>query len=194
MHNNKLDDPVLWNMIRGGDSKAFNTLFDRYWSIVFTTAFYYIKDKEVCNNITHDIFLNIWVKRDVLEIESFKAYLTTAARYHVYKQNKSAKVIRLTYLENPEKLESGFCRNSADEKLSYLELEKKVNVYLKQLPQRCQEIFVLSRRENFSNDEIATKFGISKRTVENQLTSALKHFRISLKSLAFIIVLISRLV
>lgn len=194
MQNNKLDDPVLWDMIKCGDSKAFNSLFDRYWSIVFTTAFYYLKDKDVCNTITHDIFLNIWVKRDVLEIESFKSYLTAAARYHVYKQNKSAKVIRLTYLENPEKIESGFCRNSADEKLSYMELEKKVNVYLKQLPQRCQEIFVLSRRESFSNDEIATRLGISKRTVENQLTSALKHVRISLKKLAVIITLISTLV
>lgn len=167
--------------------KHFNTLFERYWSIVFTTVFYYTKDKDVCNNITHDLFLNIWVKRDVLEIKLFKAYLTTAARYHVYKQNKSAKVVQLTYLESPEKLELGFCRNSADEKLSSLELEGKVNIYLKQLPQRCQEIFVLSRRENFSNDEIATRLGISKRTVENQLTCALKHFRICLKSLAFII-------
>lgn len=192
MHISKLDDSAIWEMIRCGNSKAFNILFERYWSVVFTTVFYYIKDKEVCKTITHDIFLNIWMKREVFEIRSFKPYLTTAARYHVYKQNKSARVIELTYPENPEKLESDFCRNSADERLSCQELESKVNIFLKQLPQRCQEIFILSRRENLSNDEIATRLSISKRTVENQLTSALKHFRICLKHIAYIILLINK--
>ncbi len=194
MQINKLDDLAIWGMIRCGDSKAFNILFERYWSIVFKTVFYYIKDKEVCETITHDIFLNIWVKRNVYEIKSFKAYLTASARYHVYKQNKTAKVIPLTFIKNPENVPSAFCQNGADEKLSYLELDRKVNMYLRQLPKRCQEIFILSRRENLSNDEIATRLRISKRTVENQITSALRHFRICLKTSALgIITLMSTL-
>jgi RNA polymerase sigma-70 factor (ECF subfamily) len=54
-------------------------------------------------------------------------------------------------------------------------------VYLHQLPKRCQEIFKLSRFDNLSNDEIAAKLGISKRSVENQITLALKHLRGCLK-------------
>jgi len=52
---------------------------------------------------------------------------------------------------------------------------------LNDLPKKCREIYILSRKENLTISEIAQKLNISKRTVENQLTNALKHLRASLK-------------
>ena len=59
---NKYSDSDLWEAIMLDDTKAFETLFERYWSIIYGTAFSYLKDKEACTEIVQDIFLNIWQK------------------------------------------------------------------------------------------------------------------------------------
>lgn len=185
-------DTELWEAITKNDLKAFNMLFDRYWSSIYTTAFNYLKDPEASSEITHDIFLNIWNKREGLEITSFKAYLTASARYHVYKRKKTIKSLNIQYIEDYERIKAETVENSGDEKVRSSELEHKIDVFLKDLPNRCREIFLLSRKENLSNEEIAKRLSISKRTVENQLTSALKHLRVSLRDIG-ILLLIMRL-
>ena len=73
-------DKILLNLMREGDLTAFNTLFDRYWKVLYSTVFSVCSDREVCSEIVHDIFLNIWLKREKLQIESFKAYILASAR------------------------------------------------------------------------------------------------------------------
>src|SRR3546814_15198411 len=73
--------------------------------------------------------------------------------------------------------------NEGDERIRRSELESHVDQILPELPARCQEIFLLSRRDQLTNDEISDRLGISKRSVENQLTRALKHLRNHAKSL-----------
>ena len=70
--------------------------------------------------------------------------------------------------------------NDGDLNIRYQDLEKIVDRELDKLPKRCKEIFTLSRRAQLSNDEIASRLEISKRTVENQLTHALRHLRLSI--------------
>ncbi len=67
--------------------------------------------------------------------------------------------------------------NEGDKRLNYKDFEVQLHQYLLGLPRRCKEIFWLSRVDNLSNDEIADRFGISKRTVENQISQAQKHLR-----------------
>ena len=67
--------------------------------------------------------------------------------------------------------------NQSDHRIKNQELLLELSHYLEKLPKRCQEIFYLSRMDNLSNQEIAGRLGISKRTVENQITTALKHLR-----------------
>ena len=71
--------------------------------------------------------------------------------------------------------------NAGDEKMLIAEMDRKVKISLEELPGRCREIYLLSRQEQLSITEIAQKLNISKRTVENQLTIALKHLRTMLK-------------
>lgn len=174
----KQTDNDLWELIKQDNQKAFKALFDRFWSKVFTTAYKYLKDKDACSEIVNDLFLNIWNKRNQLEIEAFQAYLTSSARYHVYKKLKRLKASPLILVENYDLLIDGLeSTNSIDDKIKYQELEIKIDTYLTYLPKRCKEIFIMSRKESLSNGEIAKKLDISKRTVENQLTHALKHLR-----------------
>ncbi|KHJ37438.1 ECF RNA polymerase sigma factor SigK [Pedobacter glucosidilyticus] len=187
----KLTENELWKLIKQHDQKAFRALFDMYWSKVFTTAFRYLKDKDACTEIVNDLFLNIWNKREQLEIESLQAYLTSSARYHVYKKLKAIKTSPLELVENYDLLDDKADNaNPIDDKIKYLDLEKRIDGYLTALPKRCREIFIMSRKENLSNNEIAQKLNISKRTVENQLTHALKHLRNALKDLSIILVLL----
>lgn len=173
-------DKILLNLMREGDSASFNALFDRYWEMLYATVFSVCSDREVCSEIVHDIFLNLWLKREKLQIESFKAYIVASARYHVYRHVKNARKNSLEYREDLE-YSSRVSMNDGELNIHYQDLEKSVDKELEELPRRCKEIFTLSRREQLSNDEIATRLDISKRTVENQLTHALRHLRLSMR-------------
>jgi RNA polymerase sigma-70 factor (ECF subfamily) len=71
--------------------------------------------------------------------------------------------------------------NQSDHRIKNQEFLMELSEYLEKLPKRCQEIFYMSRIDNLSNQEIAGRLGISKRTVENQITMALKHLRTCFK-------------
>lgn len=183
-------DSELWTAVKNNELKAFNMLFDRYWQVIYTTSHRYVQDPEVCHEITHDIFLNIWNNRHRLEIQSVKSYLTASARYHVYKRKQGVRSLNLDYIEDYSSIEEASSRNIIEEAFNYQELESRLNHHLNALPNRAREIFLLSRIDQLSNDEIANRLSISKRTVENQITSALKYLRISLKHLGILMILL----
>ena len=130
--------------------------------------------------------MGIWTARHTLQIESFGAYLTAAARYRIYKHRYGAKVIPIQYkaaLEDSVYINHN-SQNEGYNKLVTEEMDIEVENRLSSLPKRCQEIFIMSRRQQLTNEEIADELGISKRTVENQITSALKHLRFALKDIS----------
>jgi RNA polymerase sigma-70 factor (ECF subfamily) len=182
-----LSDPDLTIAIINDDVKAFNELFDRHWARVYAVAYKFVKDEELSLEITHDIFLNIWNKRQQLHINSFKNYVTTAASYHSMRKKQTLKAVPLHYVEdfsltereNNIGQETGI--NEGETNISKQEFDNRVDTLLNDLPKRCKEIYLLSRRDNLTITEIAAQFNISKRTVENQLTAALKHLRTSLQ-------------
>lgn len=186
-----LTDAELWDAIVMDDSHAFTMLFERYWSKLYATAYGYLKDAETCEEIVHDIFLTIWDRRKQLQIESFQNYLISSARYIVYKKQRAIKNSPLQLVEAYSEIENPACNNTGDENIVYLELQDELDLYLMKLPKRCREIFTMSRRDHLSNDEIARQLNISKRSVENQITHALKFLRVSMKDIAIVVLIIS---
>jgi RNA polymerase sigma-70 factor (ECF subfamily) len=93
------------------------------------------------------------------------------------------KNTRKNSLEYREDLEYSVnvAMNDGELNIHYQDLQKSMDRELEELPRRCKEIFTLSRSEQLSNDEIDTRLDISTRTVENQLTHALRHLRLSMK-------------
>ncbi|MBE9602876.1 sigma-70 family RNA polymerase sigma factor [Pedobacter sp. MC2016-24] len=182
-------DADLWESIKLDDERAFSTLFHRYSSRIYSNSYAYVKDREVCEQIVHDIFLTVWTNRKTLQIESFKNYLTSAGRYRVYKSINASKIIPIDYKEDLEVYSKNSVGNSGFDRIAYHDLETELDTYLKHLPKRSQEIFLMSRRQLMSNDEIADQLGISKRSVENQITHALKHLRISLKDITVMLII-----
>lgn len=184
-------DDELWEAIKSGSVSAFELLFDRYWQAVYTTAFSFLNDAEAAAEIANDTFLNIWRKKDTLDIGSFKNYLTTSARYHTYKVLKAKKKMRLAYVENYDQLPVSeiLVQNEGEEKIRYLNLQVDIENALLDLPKRCREIFLLSRIANLTNVEIAERLSISKRTVENQICIAQKYLQHNIKNIALTLLL-----
>ncbi|MBE8720768.1 RNA polymerase sigma-70 factor [Sphingobacterium pedocola] len=189
--NSTQTDQELWHEVQFNNcALSFSTLFDRYWSTLYTSAFFYIEDKEKSEEITHDILLNLWQKREKLHIQSFSAYLRAAARYHVYKVLKAQKSSVITYTADWEQITVPLVLNEGENNIRHEETSKYILGIVQNLPARCREIFLLSRMDNMTNEEIAVKLGISKRTVENQITTALHYIRRQLHVLATIIILL----
>ena len=189
MSINPLNDLELWVAIRNNDEIAFGELFDRHWAGLYKLAFSYLKDQETSKEIVHDVFLNIWNRRAELQIQSFNSFLLTAVRYQIYNRMRSAK-LTVVYTADYSKTDHVFELNSGDARIKQQELQNELNEYLVQLPKRCTKIFQMSRIEQMSNQEIAERLGISKRTVENQISLAVKHLKGCYKNLTFLILLI----
>lgn len=182
-------DEMLLDLVKAGDLDSFNVLFERYWEGLYATVFSVCKDNEVCADIVHDIFLNLWIRRKKLQINYFKGYITASARYHVYRYLKREKRKNLEYKEELDSV-SLVILNDGERNIRYRELEKKVEEELEVLPSRCRQIFTMSRIQQLTNDEIAKQLDISKRTVENQLTYALRHLRLSIRHFMIFIYLL----
>jgi len=172
-------DTQLWNAVCNGDEASFSFLFDRYWVKLYNTCNKYLKCKETSEEVVHDIFLNLWNRRQELEIVSFEHFILNAVRYQAYNRIR-AKKLSVSYIADSIYTDAADSYE-ADDRIKEQELEQEVYEYLHQLPKRCQEIFQLSRFDDLSNDDIAARLGISKRSVENQITLALKHLRVCLK-------------
>lgn len=177
MLKDRLTDEKLWEGVVEDDSRAFAVLYNRYWKKLYKTVDHYLKDSGIAEQVVHDVFVVLWRRRKHLNIKSFADYIHVTARYHVFKELKARKVSPIEYVESYEGLDAGKVSNAIEEKLNYKDFERKLTDSLKPLPKRCREIFWLSRMENLTNDEIAEKLNISKRTVENQITIALRHLR-----------------
>lgn len=197
MSEHQASDEALWAATQNDDYKAFNMLFNRYWKKLHSTVLHYIKDPEVAEHVVQDVFVVLWKRRAHLKIEKFASYIHITARYHVFKELKAKKKSVINYVDDYQVYEEGTTTNMGELKLNYRDFENQVGNFLSPLPKRCREIFWLSRIENLSNDEIAEKFGISKRSVENQITIALKHIRSSnfdVASAAFTLALLASMV
>jgi len=181
-------DNDLWTAIRNDDTAAFAVLFNRYWKKLYYAAYNYTKDQELSEEIVHDVFINIWDRKQVLEINAFENFLVKAVRYQIYNRARAAKLsvvhTDLTTFEG-----YGTEMNKGDERINEQELKTQLYHHLSQLPKRCQTIFQMSKLDHFSNQEIADALGISKRSVENQLALALKHLKIAFKSAPLFIIL-----
>ncbi|TDO22890.1 sigma-70 family RNA polymerase sigma factor [Pedobacter duraquae] len=186
----KVTDSDLLKSICNDDERAFSELFHRYSGKIYAKSFAYLRDAETCEQIVHDVFLTIWNNRKTLQIESFVGYITAAARYRVYKQIAVLKLLPLDYKEDIELHSIERVNNGGEELLAYSDMKTALDLQLQKLPKRCREIFILSRFQMMTNDEIAEKLGIDKRTVENQLTRALKFLRLSFKDLAVLTVIL----
>lgn len=166
---------LLLKEFKRGNQKAFRKLFELFWEPMFVKANSIVMDENIAKDIVQDIWLNLWQKKSDYEIKNFEAYIFKSVSYGSFKHLRDNKfnTIQLQVIESLELIATSDIENQHSLDETKLVIEKS----LLSLPPRCQQIFRLSRMEEASNDEIATRLGISKRSVENQMSIALKSIR-----------------
>jgi RNA polymerase sigma-70 factor, ECF subfamily len=169
--------------LKEGNLQAFNELFDRYEKRLYHFSLGYLRSAQDAEEIVQEVFMKIWNNRAELSTQkSLESYLFTIAKNGILNTIRKSKSEQL-YL-NYVKINPG--KNVLlDDEINFNELKKAYEDAIEQLSPRRKEIFLLSRENSLSNEEIAKQMNISVKTVENQMTSALTEIRRNLRSLGF---------
>jgi RNA polymerase sigma-70 factor, ECF subfamily len=149
----------------------------------------YVRDFETAQEIVQEAFLSLWEKRDTIDLaQPVKAYLITTIRNKCLNWLRDNKKFNTVILHFEELLPDQEYVSS--DRLIEAELLKAVNHAIRELPEKCREIFTLSRFGNLKYQEIADQLQISVKTVETQMSKALQHMRIRLKEYISVIFLL----
>ena len=173
------DEKILLHRLGEGDRDAFAALYNTYAPKCLEFVNLLLKDDAASEDITHDIFIKVWQKREkVSRVESFHGYVFMMTRNAVLNHLQHRKTVR-TFLQHVATTSVRATRQ-VDEQVSVDEMYMLILRTVASMPQRRREIFSLSRFKGMSNPEIARHFGISIRTVETQISLALADLRTSL--------------
>lgn len=177
---------LLVRNLSKGNLLAFNTLYAEYSGRLYRFALGYLKSEAEAEELVQEVFTIIWEKRANLKEElSFKSFLFTIA-FNIIRKHFRTK----TYL-------SGYFKTGlstdidmhTSQKITYDSLYQYITELVNQLPERRREIFIKSRFEGLSIKEIAEELKISHKTVENQLTDALKFIRSNINKESVLVIL-----
>jgi RNA polymerase sigma-70 factor (family 1) len=169
-------DGQLVEQLQNGEVEVLEHIYRKYAAHLYQTVYNIIRNKEAAEDIIHDLFVDLWLRRANYNIIQLKPYLFAAARSRVLMALRSGKIkvdlSALDLLAAPAE---------ADDLTALTEINTLLNRELQTLPEKCREIYALSRMEQLTHKEIARLKNISVKTVENQISIALKRLRPALK-------------
>ena len=172
-------DRQILDLLQKDEDKAMEYLFRRYYGFMCNAIYRVLPDKNLAEDLAQDVFYEFWKKRERVQINtSLQAYLKRAAVNKTLNYIRDRKM-RFADEEELPKLENN--QESSQQKLEEEELQALIRQSIDRLPERCRMVFVLSRYEELSYQEIADQLGISVKTVENQISKALKFLRETLR-------------
>jgi RNA polymerase sigma-70 factor (ECF subfamily) len=160
--------------LKAGDEAALRRIFDRHYPALLGDIYRIVPDEDTCQDIAQEVFVELWRKRAELDIHtSLRAYLRRAAINRALNFLKTNK----RYVFDEPEPSADTSASDISRKLEQEALEDALHAAIKTLPEKCRLVFSLSRFENLSHREIAEQLGISVKTIENQITKAMKHLR-----------------
>jgi RNA polymerase sigma-70 factor (family 1) len=168
-----------------GDTRAFEVLYRRYFAKLYGTAYKRLQDKALAEEVVQELFVSLWERRQSLAIKDVSAYLFSSIKYLII-----ANIKKNNLLESLNTTDIDLAVDNTREYLSFDELHQSYQQALKNIPYRCREVFLL-KRSGLSHKEISEKLDISEKTVENQMTKALKILKEALKEYTILLLVLS---
>lgn len=171
------DESIILSELASGNEMAYTYFVEKYWRKVLQHALSFVKAYPVAEELTQDIFIQIWQKREKLsEVKSFDNYLFIVSRNLIITHIRK-KLIETESFKG-EKLQEMFLK--PDEQYEYKELDRIINEGANLLGEPRRTIFLLSRFEGKDADFISEELGLAKRTIRWHLLEALNFLRIYL--------------
>jgi RNA polymerase sigma-70 factor (ECF subfamily) len=173
MENEVFKEEELVQRLGKSDSYAYRLLYEKYGPQLHALCFRFRFSKEEAEEIVQETFIRIWQNRQAIDpARPFGRFLITIAKHLIYNQIRHNKY-RSDYLNHIKSELKVFPPDQPKER----ELQQLVDKAVRELPDKCSQVFRKSRFEGYSNQQIAEELHISKSTVENQLNKALKKIR-----------------
>ena len=172
MNSNYRDNNVKVKAIQNGDRRAFKTVIGSYYNEIYWYAKSLCRDEVLAKDLVQEAFFKLWKKRaKIKEGTIIKGWLYKSVRNnfldHIKKYKKETYLFETTYAETLGHIMER--EYEEDVKRKVLIVEKEIE----RLPNKCKQVFRLSKKEGLTNIEIAEHLGISIKTVEGHLTKAL---------------------
>lgn len=173
------------------NNKEIEGLFRAHFEALHRYAFTILKDEDKAKDAVQAVFLNLLEKEKSIQLQSARSYLFRS----VY--NQSVNMIRKDNALEKRHLEYMHLNSDAAQEVradrSNLEIRRRIDSVLNQLPPQCRLVFVKSRMEKKKYTEIAEDLGIAVKTVEAHMSKALKLIRAALRVLVVICCLLIEL-
>lgn len=170
-----LSDAELFRMTQQeDDTKAYEILYYRYWPKLIDAAYKRVTSRQAAEDLVQELFISVYQRRTQIEFtSSLHAYLSQALKYKILNEYRAAST-RNAYSHF---FLNTVCKNDFANPVEAKELAKQIDTVLSSLPEKCRQVFILSRKDKFSNKEIAEQMKISVSTVEKHIVKALKILR-----------------
>lgn len=173
-------------LLRAESHEAFTEIYSRYWKKLLLIAWNHTADKVAAEDIVQEVFTSLWENKNKIDVENIEAYLVTAIKFSIFKKYRrelrrkelAQQYYRLTDIE------------AGEEKLDALFLKEFISGLVEQLPERCKLVFKYSRELGMKNADIARELDISEKSVEANLTRALKIIRGGLESSGLVLLIV----
>ncbi|WP_254527608.1 MULTISPECIES: RNA polymerase sigma factor [unclassified Sphingobacterium] len=166
--------------VADGSEKSFLLIYNKYREGVCNFVLKYVKSKELAEDISQEIFLKIWEKRENLRsVENFKNYIITISKNHTLNQLRkiSNTTIAFQYLMKSISIQD----TSTNDELQLKEYHCFIRKEFEKLPAKSQQIYNLCKEQELTYDEVAKVMGFSRHAVKKHMTQTLKVLRTTAK-------------
>ena len=165
--------------MKAGDRESFNQVFRHYYSPMVRFCIRYVADSDIASEIVQDLFVKLWSNREKISFNtSFESYMLTSVRNsaitYINKERAHNEAHLRVFSEESD-------NTDPSETLQSNNLEESYRQILKDMPDKRREVFLASRYDGLKYSEIAEKLGISQKTVEAQMSAAIKQLKDGLK-------------
>ena len=172
-----MTDETLLSLLMQDDADAFAMLYRRHWEPMFLNAARVLSSREDGRDVVQEVFISLWDRRRTLNVTgSVLAYLQTSIKYMAIRFIRK-NITRRDYLSRLTRAETEASAADGEERVQLKEIQHVITHAVEHMPTKMREVYLLSREEQLSHNEIAEQLGISPETVKKHIQHALQLIR-----------------
>ena len=166
----------LLRQVAASDERAYASLYHTYYPVVFSLSLKMVKIHSAAQDVCNEVFLAIWQNRQrLMEVQSLRAYLQTAARNQSLNMLKSMTRSALAKAEIAKSFPGTSL--SSEDRIQEKEYTDFIHRGVEQLPPRAKQVFTLCRQQGYSYEDVSAELGISRNAVKSHMVYSIKKLR-----------------